>query len=173
MRNIYITKTETGLAELGATLLRAPGDASVTLDRLRALNPQVEDFQRLPAGTVLILPDSPEIKAGAGTLLGADHLSELANDLGSGLKAAVSRSASRVDDLKADRAGVMAALKIAAVKRLVESDPALAKQLHAAETQFKGDQKLAAERQAQLKEVQELAEAEFARLQKLLDHPVD
>ena len=165
---IFITKTDTDLAALSSTLLRKPADAGATLDRVRALNPQVEDFQKLAAGTVLILPDTPEIKAGAGTAPGADNLSDLASDLGSGLKAVNSRFASRVDDIKADRAAVTTALKTAAVKRLVDGDPALSKQLTAADAEFKREQKRVAESEAQLAQVQKVALAEFARLQKLL-----
>jgi hypothetical protein len=165
---IFITKTDTDLQALSATLLRKPADAGVALERVRALNPQVEDFQKLAAGTVLILPDSPEIKATAGTALGTGNFSDLADDLGSGMKAVNSRFASRLDDLKSDRAGVTAVLKTAAVKRLVESDPALAKQLDAADAQFKREQKRIAETETQLAEVQKAALAEFARLQALL-----
>ena len=165
---IFITKTDTDLAALSTTLLRKPADAGTALDRVRALNPHVEDFQRLAAGTVLILPDTPDIKAGAGTTIGADTVSDLASDLGSGLKAVNSRFANRVEDLKADRAAVVATVKTAAVKRLVESDPALAKQLEASDTEYKREQKRVAEAEVQLAEVQKIAVAEFARLQKLL-----
>ena len=75
---IFITKTDTDLAALSATLLRKPADAGTALDRVRALNPHVEDFQRLAAGTVLILPDTPDIKAGAGALLRRGQQIELA-----------------------------------------------------------------------------------------------
>ena len=88
--------------------------------------------------------------------------------IGAGLRAVNSRFATRVDDLKTDRAAVVAALKTAAVKRLVESDPALQKQLDASEAEFKREQKRITETQAQLSEVQKLALSEFAQLQKLL-----
>jgi len=165
---IFITKTDTDLAALSTTLLRKPAEGGVTLDRVRALNPQVEDFQKLAAGTVLILPDTPGIKAGAGTAPGADNLSDLASDLGSGLKAVNTRFASRIDDIKAERAAVTTVLKTAAVKRLVDSDPALSKQLAAADAEFKREQKRVAESETQLAEVQKTALTEFARLQKLL-----
>jgi hypothetical protein len=165
---IFITKTDTDLAALSTTLLRKPADAGTALDRVRALNPHVEDFQRLAAGTVLILPDTPDIKAGAGSMLGADTVSDLASDVGSGLKAVNSRFANRVEDLKADRAAVIATLKIAAVKRLIESDPALAKQLESSDAEYKREQKRVAEAEVQLAEVKKTAVAELERLQKLL-----
>jgi len=165
---IFITKTDTDLAALSATLLRKPADAGAALERVRALNPHVEDFQNLAAGTVLILPDTGDIKAGAGTTLGADTVSDLASDLGSGLKAVSSRFTSRVEDVKEDRAAVVATVKLAAVKRLIDTDPALAKQLESSDAEYKREQKRVAEAEAQLAEVQKVAVAEFARLQKLI-----
>jgi hypothetical protein len=165
---IFITKTDTDLTALSTALLRRPADAGTALDRVRALNPHVEDFQRLAAGTVLILPDTPDIKAGAGTAIGAGTVSDLATDLGSGLKAVNARFADRVEDLKAERAAVVATVKLASVKRLIESDPALAKQLDASDAEYKREQKRMTEADAQLAEVQKTAIAEFARLQKLL-----
>jgi hypothetical protein len=123
----------------------------------------------------VILVANPQAEASAIGLSGAiagltirDNLSDLASDLGSGLKAVNSRFASRVDDIKADRAAVTTALKTAAVKRLVDGDPALSKQLTAADAEFKREQKRVEESEAQLAQVQKVALAEFARLQKLL-----
>ena len=123
----------------------------------------------------MILVANPQAEASAIGLSGAiagltirDNLSDLASDLGSGLKAVNSRFASRVDDIKADRAAVTTALKTAAVKRLVDGDPALSKQLTAADAEFKREQKRVEESEAQLAQVQKVALAEFARLQKLL-----
>jgi hypothetical protein len=165
---IFITKTDTDLQALSATLLRKPADPGAALDDVRALNPQIEDFQKLAAGTVLLLPDTASIKATAGTTVGTDNLEDLAADVGSGLKNVNSRFAHRLDDLQADHSTVKAALKTAAVKRLVESDPALAKQLDAAEAEYKREQKRLDETRVALAEVQKTALAEFARLQKLL-----
>jgi hypothetical protein len=165
---IFITKTDTDLTALGTTLLRKPADAGAALENVRALNPHVEDFQDLPAGTVLLLPDTPSIKASAGTTVGTDNVDDLAADVGSGMKAIESRVTSREDDLQADHGAVRAALKTAAVKRLVDGDPALAKQLEAAEAEYKRQQKRVEEAKAELAEVQAAARAEFARLQKLL-----
>jgi hypothetical protein len=165
---IFIAKTNTSLQELTGSLLRKPADAGGALDRVMALNPHVEDFQKLSAGTVLILPDGPELKAGAGTTVGGEGLDDMAADLTRGIKAVGSRAGNRLDDLKADRSAVVAALKTVGAKRIVDSDPALAKRLEAAEAQFKVEQKLATETQAQLAGLQKTALAEFARLQKML-----
>jgi hypothetical protein len=165
---IFITKTDTDLQGLGASLLRRSNTASAALERIMALNPQIEDFQRLSAGTVLILPEGPEFKAGAGTAVSGEGFDAIAEELGRGMKAVESRADDRFAALRADHAEVSAAMKSAASRRLIESDPALKKQLQAAEVRFKADQKRAAETQEQLIEVQKFALAEFEKLQKML-----
>lgn len=165
---IFITKTDTDLKSLSATLLKSSSAASGTLDRVKALNPQVEDFQRLAAGTVLILPDAPDLKVSAGSPVGSGDLAGLASEVGAGLRAVGARTANRFETLASDHSAVKDAIKSAAAKRLVESDPTLAKRLKAVDAQFKVDQKAAAETKAQFDEVQKLALAEFEHLQKLL-----
>ena len=164
---IFITNAETNPQTLNEALVRRPGTTH-TLERVMALNPQIADFKKLPAGTVLILPDAPDLKAGAGESLTGAGMDDVIADLGRGLKAVNSRIVNRVEQLESDRVAVAAALKTAAAKRLVESDPALAKRITAANAQFKAEQTAAAEKQAQLAEVQKAALVEFARLQKLL-----
>jgi hypothetical protein len=164
---IFVTKTDTDLKSLSASLLRTRADAGAALDRVRALNPQIEDFDNVAAGTVLVLPDAPELKPSAGSPIGSDHLAELAAGLDAGLEAIETRSADRLDALKADRTAVVAALRTAAVKRLVESDPALRRQVDAADANFKADQQRADDDRKRLAELQKAALAEFTRLQNL------
>jgi len=165
---IFIAKTNTNLKSLGETLLKGSSAASGTLDRVMALNPQVEDFQHLAAGTVLILPDAPDLKVSAGSPVGSGDLADLASEVGVGLRAVGTRTANRFETLAEDHAAVKDVLKTAAAKRVIESDPSLANRLKAVDARFKVDQKAAAETKAQFDEVQKLALAEFERLQKLL-----
>lgn len=167
---IFITKTDTDLEALSASLLRRPREASAALDRVMALNPQIEDFQRLRAGTMLILPEEADLEAGVGTAVGSEGLDDMVAELSRGMHAVMIRADSRCEEMKSDHAAVAAAMKSTAAKRLVASDPGLKQQLRAAEAQFKIDQKHAAEAQAQLADVQKMALAEFARLQKMLGH---
>jgi hypothetical protein len=165
---IFITRTDTDLQRLGVSVLRRPAAGREALERIMALNPQIDDFQKLTAGTVLILPDGPEFKPHAGTALGGDGFGAIAGDLGSGMEALGSRADDRLAALRADRAGVVAALKSAASRRLVDGDPALKVQLEAAEASFSADQKAAAEAEERLAEVRKFALAEFEKLQKML-----
>lgn len=165
---ILITEKAMDLPALAASLARNARTAEAALERVKTLNPQIADTRKLAAGTVLLLPDAPELKAGAGEPAGAESLADLGARLRAGLRDLGGR-ASRLDErLAADHAAVRAALKSATAKRLIEGDPQLQKQLVAAEAQFKADKERAAEMRAQMAEAAKLAEAEFAKWQVLL-----
>ncbi|MET0210863.1 MAG: hypothetical protein ABW220_17600 [Burkholderiaceae bacterium] len=165
---IFITKTETDLQALSATLSRKASGADATFERVAALNPQLANAKKLAAGTVVLLPDSAELKAGVGTAVGMDNLSDLVGEVTKGVKAASGRATSRFESIAADHSAVKDVLKTAAAKKLVESDPLLKQKLAAAETRFKADQKKATETKARFEETQKFAVAEFEKLAKLL-----
>jgi hypothetical protein len=165
---IFITKADTDLQSLGASLVRKPTAASATLERVVALNPQLANSDKLPAGTVLLLPDSPELKAGIGTTVGSDNFADLVSDVTKGIKAAAGRAASRFETIAEDHSAVKDVLKTAAAKKLVEGDPLLKQKLGAAEARFKIEQKRAAETKTAFEESQKHAVAEFEKLAKLL-----
>lgn len=165
---IFITDRPTSVADLLASLVRDKSSASAALERIKALNPQIADAQRLAAGTVLILPESAELKPGAGEPAGGDSLAALGALLHDGLRDVESRMTRGSEALAADHAGVRDALKAAAAKRLVESDPPLKKQLEKAEARFKADQARATEAQKQLEAGKKSALAEFEKVQKML-----
>ncbi len=149
-------------------LLSQPGAASATPDLVRAINRHVNLTGDVPANTVLLIPNAADLKAGAGTPVGAQELDELAGDIATGLKAIATRVAAGVKQAEADHAAVTSALKVATTKRLVESDPQVKKQLESADAAFKADQKHARDQHAQLAEIQKLALSEFARLRGML-----
>lgn len=165
---IFITDKATDLATLVASLARRASARDVTLERVKALNPQLSDTTELGVGTVLILPETPELKASAGAPAGAESLETLGSRLHTGLRDVESRTTRGFEALVADRGAVHDALKAAAAKRLIEGDPQLKKQLAAAEAHFQAEQKRVGERREQLKEAAKIVETEFARLQKLL-----
>jgi hypothetical protein len=164
---IFITEKETDLEALASSLARTPRAAAATLARVKALNPHLTDAASIPKGGVLILPDGPDIKAGAGTVVGGVNLGEVAGKFAVGTRVQVSRAADRLDSLTADRTAVRDALKSAAAKRLVDSDPLLQQQLADADAQARADQKSATEARAGIAELTKAAQAEFVRLQKL------
>jgi Phage Tail Protein X len=165
---IVITKEATNLAALVASLARDKHATSAILERVKALNPQIADMPRLGAGTVLILPESAELKPGAGEPAGGESLAALGALLHTGLRDVDSRMTRGSEALAAEHAAVRDALKTAAARRLIESDPQLKKQLAAAEARFKADQKRATETQEQLDEGKKFALAELEKLQILL-----
>jgi len=169
MGRIIITdKATADLATLVASLSPGGRASGATLERVKALNPHLSDTMKLGAGTVVFLPETTGLKAGAGEPVGAESLETLGSRLRVGLRDVESRTASRFEALVADHGLVRTTLKTAAAKRLVEGDPQLKKQLAAADAHFETEQKRLAETRKQIKEAAKTVEAEFARLQKLL-----
>lgn len=142
------------------------GDPSSSLERLKLLNPHV-DFGRLSAGTVLFLPDAPDIEAADSRTLDGGAFEAFASDLENGVQAAAARTRAGYERLSADRSEVGAVLKTAALKRLVESDGALKAQLDEVNAQFAKDQRDAQDAVKQLEAMQKEAAAEMAALGKL------
>ena len=160
---------------VSATLLKKParGKASAPeagqalLDQVKRLNPHV-DFQRLEAGTVLLLPDSPELNTKDSQSLGGNAFEDFAAHTNEGFKAVAQRMSLSAEALAADRAAVNATLKIAAVKRQIESDPLLQKQLDEANREFADAQKKAQDAAGQVETMQKEMGAELEALRRML-----
>lgn len=155
---------------LARDLFGLAADASAMFERVKALNPHV-DFDRIPAGTVLLVPDAPESRAGGEAVRspGSDGFEAVAQDALAGLKAASERAASAGEASAADRAAFTAVLKTAAVKRLIESDPLLKAQVEQATRTFDADRGAVQEAARQIELVAKTASEELAALKKLLD----
>jgi hypothetical protein len=169
---MFILKKGSDLQGMSAELLKSGAadtdTGRVTLERIKELNPHV-DFQRLDAGTVLLVPDAPDIKAGAAASVGGEAFDGFVGDVRSGLGASSTRIKQGFERIADDRSAVSAALKTASLKRLVQSDPALKKQLEAADLQFKADIKRGEEAQAALQRAQEQAIEELTALKRMFD----
>jgi hypothetical protein len=165
---IFITDKAMDISSLATTLGRGGRMSAATLERVKALNPQLGEARKIAAGTAVILPDLPELKPDAGEAAGASSIAEVSAHAKSGFRLATERITERAAQLAADQAAVKDVLKTAAAKRLLESDPVLRKQLAAAEAELKAEQKRVAEAQAQLAAADALAQTEFAKLLKLL-----
>lgn len=167
---IFVIKEETDLEGLSSKLLRqrtSQANAVAAIERVKAANPHL-DFTRIGAGTVLLVPDSPEFKDAASASLGGETFADFAKHLDTSLKTSGTRVKQGFEVLAADRTSVAAVLRVAAVKKIVDADPELQKQLLAADAQFKQDQKNATAAQALLEQTQKTALEELANLQKLL-----
>ena len=165
---IFITDKAMDLSSLATTLGRGGRLTAAALERVKALNPQLGESRKIAAGTAVILPDLPELKPDLGEAAGAPSIAEVSAHVNAGLRHVTDRISERAAQLADDHRAVREALKTAAAKRLVESDPVLRKQLAAADAELKAEQKRVADAQAQLAAAAKLAEAELARLQKLL-----
>lgn len=166
---IFITDKPMDLSALVRSLVRNSRSAEATLERIKKLNPHIADAQELAAGTVVILPDSPDLKPGVGKPAGVQTqtLPDFADSLRAGLRDLEVRHRTLAAQRTADHAAVHDALKATPAQRLVDSDPVLKERLAAAETAFKTEQKRIAEVEAQLVDAAELAEAELAKMLKL------
>ena len=176
MRLIVIEQAS-DLQALGARLLRKPAGGQAgpqqlsqeTLEQIRRLNPHA-DFQRLEAGTVLLLPGTPELKDAADSQPLAGHsFEDFAARTREGLEAVAQRLRGGAESLAAERAGVTAVIKTAAVKRLIESDPLLKKQLDEAGSEFSNAQKQAQEASRQMEIFQTDLDVEFQILRKMVE----
>jgi len=166
---LVVIKQPTDLQTLAGTLLRkgTPQDAvASTLDRVKTLNPHV-DLARIGAGTVLVLPDAPAIADNAGNSPGSDAFSGFGADVTAGFTAAAWVVSASVDALTANRAAVAAVLKTAAVRRLIDSDPALKQQVDSTAAQFDVEKRQAGDAVKQFESLRKRATDELAVLAKL------
>jgi hypothetical protein len=166
---IFVTRagTPTDPDALWRELLKRP-DMRAAAEAVKAFNPHVRFDRDLAPGTVLLIPDAADLKEGAGTAVTLGDINQVADDVAEGLKAMVGRTRAGLARMQADHAAVAAALKAAASKRLIDSDPELRKQLRAIEVRVKIDVTRATESASQLADLQELAGEELGKLRKLL-----
>lgn len=169
MRILSIEK-ETDLQALRSELLStrlAAGKAESALASLQALNPHV-DLNKLAAGTVLLVPDTPSFKASASSSVAADVFDGFEQLVRSGLDAAAAKLKAGNEARAAQHADVAAVLKTSTVKRVIESDAELKQQLEAETKTFKEDQQRAAEAEQMLQDATKGARMDLAFLSKLL-----
>ena len=156
--NLQVLRTQ--LATASSSGNNAP------IDRLKALNPHI-DFNRLDAGAVLFLPDAPELAQPGSRAVEGGSFDDFTADVIEGLKLAAGRARAGYEQLGADRSDVAAAVKTAAVKRLIESDPALKAQLDEVNAQSAKDLREGKEAGAALDAMQKNVGQEMAALGKL------
>jgi hypothetical protein len=148
-------------------LLKAGTAAGPALQRIKELNPHVQDLAQLKPGTVLLVPDLPGFEGAAGDSVAGEAFDGFAADASAGLKASSERLRAGMARRDTQRKDVAAVLKSAAVKRALETDPALRKQAEEADARFKAEQKEGTAALAQLSAMDEALTAEFANLAKM------
>jgi|WetSurMetagenome_2_1015567.scaffolds.fasta_scaffold01265_2 hypothetical protein len=162
-------KQGTDLQALGATLLKASAgaNAAATLGRIEALNPHL-DLQRLAVGDVLLLPDTPDLDPGQTQSVGGSAFQGFSDEILRGLDRLTQRARAQTETLAANRAVVNGVLKMASVKRVIETDPQLSKQLAEVDAQSRVDQNAAQAAAKQVDALHQLAAAELDALGRLL-----
>jgi hypothetical protein len=166
---LLVVSQATDLHALRKTLFTSAQPAATmaaALGRVEALNPHV-DLQHIAAGTVLLLPDLPSVSPVHSRSIGGDAFAGLVADATNGLKAAAQRLRAGADEISADRSAVKAVLRLAGVKRIVDSDRTIAKQLDAATARSAADQKHAEEALAMLETLATQVGEDLAALAKL------
>lgn len=171
---LIVIKQASDLLTLSKTLFNDGADCAgiaaahnVTLDRIKSLNPQV-DFNRMEAGTVLLLPDAPDLKDTESQSIAGDAFADFTSQLTEGLGIAAQHLSGGIDALKAERKAVTAVLATNAVKREVDSDQSLRKQLEAATESFATEQKEMQEAARQVQTMQLAVAEDLAVLANLL-----
>lgn len=169
---VFIVKKGSDLQAVGADLLRSgatdPARGEVAIERIRELNPHV-DFERIEAGTVLLLPEAAEIRAGAGASVGGEAFDGFLGEVHVGLENSGDRIRQGFARIEGDRKSVSAALRGAALKRVMAGDPTLKAQLEAADAALREEVKRGAEAQETLAKAQEAALSELAGLKRLFE----
>ena len=131
MLRTFTVKSDTTLQLLGTTLLDArfsAAQADAAMERLKALNPHAGP-QKIAAGTVLFVPDTPGFKASAGTSPQAAPLDDFRALLAKALSDAASSMKTGHAARAAEREDVTAVLRSAAFKRIAGDDKDLAQQV--------------------------------------------
>jgi hypothetical protein len=169
MRMLTI-RNDTDLQELSSLLLdarlsRARSDAA--LDALQAVNPHA-DLKKLRAGTVLFVPETSGFKASAsvsvqGNALG-DFQQMVRNVLGQAAEKLKAGNATRAGE----RDAVAAVIGTAAVKRILDSDAELMKQVTEETKASEEDQKQADQAEQALAAASRAVLAKLTELSKLL-----
>lgn len=150
-----------------SSLLKAGAAAGPALQRIRELNPHVQDLAQLKPGTVLLLPELAGLEAGSGDSVAGEAFDGFAADVSAGLKASSERLRAGMAARDTQRKDVATLLKSAAIKRVLETDPGLRKQADEADTRFKAEQKEGAAALTQLDAMDEAIAAELAKLAKI------
>lgn len=129
---VILIKQDTDLHGLRASLLAggAAGGAggNSVMERIRQLNPH-QDFAKIRAGTVLLLPDDPRLAGAHIRSPMADAFAERGTRITNGLREAIDRVRAAVDAQGAQHDAVAKAVKSNAVTALLDSDPVLKQQL--------------------------------------------
>ena len=142
MRTIVI-KQNTDLRALSTMLMQpsaAGPQAELALNQVQALNPHV-DIKALRPGAVLLIPDLPTINPAGTQPVASAAVEDLRQIIHDSLEGALERFKAGNAAAAADRTAIANVIKVAAFRRLTDSDPGLKQQVADATQTFKDEQK--------------------------------
>ena len=126
---IFVIKQDTDLKGLGETLLKGSGrNAPASLERLQSLNPHV-DINRLGAGTVLLVPDSPDFRTKDAETMGGTAFDDFEREIAGALRGASARSQEGLALREAQDKEVVKVFKSAAIGKLAADDSELRRRI--------------------------------------------
>jgi hypothetical protein len=166
MRILVTNSQQTSTLALKQTLLKAD-TSGAAFAKLQRLNPHV-DFERIPPGTVLLLPEEAGIEPEAGFAASGDAFESLSADLGRALDATSKQIKDRLAQNQADTKVLTAALKVKGIATQIAADPGLTAQVKAAATRSADVAKKGAADQKALDETRRELAVDLAALRKLL-----
>lgn len=167
---MLVIKQESDLQSLKARLLDtklSSDKADAAMQSLQALNPHL-DMKKLTPGAILLIPDEPGFKAEATSAVAGEPIDELQQLVRSGVDSATAKLEHGNEARAAQRVELTAALKTAAVKRAIDSDPQLKQQAEDAAKASKADEEQSAKALQTLQAAGKGMQAELAKLAKLL-----
>ena len=173
MPRTFVISKSTTLKALTAQLSTdaAAGDddaSAVNLASLQRLNPHISDLARIPAGTVVLVPDTPNVRA-ATSSVGGQGFKEFAEQARQAGASTTQRVSASYGALVEQQKEVATALKSAAIKKQVDADADLQKLVADSDAVFKADQQNAKTAQQTLETMQKGVADELAVLAKMFD----
>jgi len=120
-----ILKADTNAESLASDLLRArlsEAQADAARGKLAEANPHL-DTEKIAAGTVVLVPDTPGFKTADATSIQSEPFGDFSALAQGALGAAAERAKAGIAARKKERADIAAALKSAAFRRLTANDP--------------------------------------------------
>ena len=166
MRMIVI-KQGTDMQALALRVLGSGAAREGAVQGLQRLNPHI-DFNRIEPGSVVLVPDQPGAREGESASVSGEAFAAFSEQAKAAVDGAVARVRSGHEARLAEQKDVATVLKAPTLKRLLEADPDLKKELDAALQGFKDDQQAAKESERSMKILQDQVTAELAALGKLL-----
>ena len=169
MRMLLI-KQDSDLDAVSGLLLSARLNATqsgAAIEQLQSLNPHV-DLRRLKAGTMLLVPEGPGFKISATSSVQGQALEGLREVLEKGLGAAAEKLKAGNAARAAERAEVNAVMRLAVVKRTIDSDADLKQQAADSIKTFREDDQQAEESERALGATTKAGLAKLAEIDKLI-----